>query len=190
MMRARAVRVLAVGAAAAALAACVLLDPPATLPIVPDLAPIILTSSVTPPEGVLVHWPDEFFIPVTVSDPAQSVKWLAFWDYSSLVDVTLSPWVAGPGPLQPGDGGVLYARIRSFGPPPGPGCHTVAIVIAYGFTGPTESTPNRARWCDSAVALRAFRKSRGVRPVRRRVARGRDLPRRRYERREVQRRGI
>jgi len=132
---------MAVVGSSAALGACVLIDPPNTLPIVNDPAPAILTSSVEPPEGVLVKWPEEFYIPVSVLDPAQSVQWEAFEDYTSLLTISGDLPVPGNGLVEPGDGGVQYVRITDLATPLGPGCHRVAVVIAYGFSGPTQATP-------------------------------------------------
>ncbi len=148
MTRATVVRTMAVGASAAALAACVLLDPPATLPIVQESPPYIL-SGVEPPEGVLVRWPTEFVIPIYVLDSAQSVQWLAFEDYNPLATgPSGEPVFDKPYPVPPGDGGVELARITSLPAPTGPGCHTVAIVIADGFAGwtPVASSGAIVQW--------------------------------------------
>jgi hypothetical protein len=120
-----------VAACGTTVAACVLADPPPTLPVVPEGRPAIITDSVTPPVGVITSWPTAFFVPVTVLDPTQSLQWYAFEDFTSQ-----SQWgtPSGYGPTYPADGSTLFTvTARNVQVPVGPGCHRVAIVVAYAF---------------------------------------------------------
>jgi hypothetical protein len=122
---------LALGASSGAVAGCVLLDPPDTLPMVSDQPPSIVNTSVNPPAGVLAIWPDTFYVPVNVYDPAQSLYWVAYIDNA----ITQHPGEQTP-EVPAVDGGVLRKiTVRSLSQPIGPGCHTVEIVVASGFGG-------------------------------------------------------
>jgi hypothetical protein len=124
--------------------ACVLADPPASVPATPVVAPEIDHELVVPPvTSILTAWPaeGEFDVPILVLDPSVTVEWEAFVDYDPLSGG--QPYVA-PGEVGPGqdvdDAGerLLVARI----PPPADltSCHTLEILVALGFA--ENHTPN------------------------------------------------
>jgi hypothetical protein len=125
---------LGTGLVGVAIGACVLADPPATLPVVAESPPAIL-AGVTPPPGFLATWPDRFYIPVSVLDPAQPLKWLAYEDYNPFTSGgTALPLDKAPVTVSSeGDGGVRTIVIAVLGPPTGPGCHTIEVVVASAF---------------------------------------------------------
>lgn len=118
---------------AAALGSCVLVDPPATLPVVPEEAPSV-TASTTPPEGPLLVWPRTFIIPIRLVDTSRPLVWQAFIDY----DPNL------PSTRNVGSGTILSSAVNLEGvvqlqialaAPVGLGCHTLTVIVAYGWSG-------------------------------------------------------
>jgi hypothetical protein len=131
---------IALGAVSALVDACVLADPPPTLPIVAELPPAI-TDSVVPAEGLLLSWPEKFVIPVSLLDPTRMVNWIALEDGVEVKGGKIAGASAS-------DGGVSTLLISSLPAPVGPGCHTVRIVVAYDFA--TNSTVPDSQGGDSA----------------------------------------
>jgi hypothetical protein len=124
--------------------ACVLADPPASVPPTPLAPPEIDHELVVPPvTSILAAWPGEFDVPILVLDPSVTVEWEAFVDYDPLGNTNVLPYVP-PGEVGPGqdvdDAGerMLIANI----PPPADltACHTLEIIVALGFAEP--HTPN------------------------------------------------
>jgi len=135
------------GLTSVAIGACVLVDPPATLPAVTQTPPVI--TSVSPPEGPLVTWPAGFTINVGSVTPGDTVEVKAFLDYDYSVNpanpanpANQATWA----PLQisaPADAsGEVHVLLRDIGAPPGPGCHTLTVVVAYAFAQADPSIPN------------------------------------------------
>jgi hypothetical protein len=134
-------RATVLGTFGALLSACVLADPPPTLPLVAELPPTI-TDSVVPSEGLLLRWPagDRFEIPVSLLDPSIKVHWIA------LVDGAFQR-TGDNSQDSPNDAGVSTLNV-TVSAPTGPGCHTVSIVVAYDFA--TGSTVPDSQGGDSA----------------------------------------
>jgi hypothetical protein len=73
----------AIGAAAILVNACVIADPPTDLPRLPDKRATIVRASVVPSTtSVLGSWPTKVIIPVELSDSRATLKWAAFVDYN------------------------------------------------------------------------------------------------------------
>jgi hypothetical protein len=143
-MKRRSQSILAWGAiVAASLSSCVLVDPPPTLPAVPELPPIVQSSN--PPGPVLTTWPTEgFAITVYVSDDTAPIYTVAFEDYSDAkgVNEILPRGSAVEWPAPPGNTSETRTIvIRDLSPPMGPGCHTLEIILANSFSGAQPNPP-------------------------------------------------
>jgi|HubBroStandDraft_2_1064218.scaffolds.fasta_scaffold152356_2 hypothetical protein len=128
-------RALAFGALAltvglgAALASCLLLDPPPALPTVPLGAPQILTESLVPPLDSVLSWPQAsesltFVVPVQVNDPSTPYAVYFFEDYGSPNSKNVG------GPVQSStdtDAGTIQVFNFSVSPPPISGCHWFTV---------------------------------------------------------------
>jgi len=105
-------------------AACVLADPPAALPVAPIEAPEIEHQSVQPPIGdILTTWPTQIFVPVAADSRESSLDWQWLIDQ----EVILSP---PRGQDIEADGGVMI----DFLPQPPLSldeCHTLEVRVAY-----------------------------------------------------------
>jgi hypothetical protein len=123
----------------APVASCVLADPPATLPPVPNEPPDLGLAMASPQQGPISTWPDTvdgFVIPVYVGDPSQTIEWIAYVDPNPdlSVDTPISSKNGAPVPVLAQDGGWVRL-IRAVLPEPlEPGCHTIVIVVAYAFS--------------------------------------------------------
>ena len=138
--------IVAAGALVRLSGACVLADPPASLPVVAEHAPIIDTASAVPltsagGQPFLTTWPSQFVIPVEVLDPTQTLYYQAFYDYTPL---TMTPqlldFLGGGDAGSPSGGDLVLARIVLKQPLSSTvGCHVVEIVMGF---GPRFSTPH------------------------------------------------
>ena len=116
---------------------CVLADPAPTLPLVPDEPPVILVDSAIPSSQSFSVWPKTFVVPVSLVDPSKPLLWNAYEDYSFVNTVPTSS-----GSILAGDGAAVRTiYIPTLPEPLGPGCHTVEVIVAYGFGGPVGATP-------------------------------------------------
>jgi hypothetical protein len=120
----------------AALGACVLADPPATLPPVEPGPPQIVVTSVVPAsDATLVEWPnaDTFVVPVYLPDPTREVLWRAFINYSP---VESNPVIySNSQPANTANSESITTIDVTLGDRPiGLGCFTVTIVVAYGWS--------------------------------------------------------
>jgi len=144
MMRRGLSHAVGVGGAAVALAACVLADPPATLPEVVEQPPFILTGSVVPSTSVpvLTTWPTTFVVPVYLIEPAD-LEWRAAIDYLP-IQVDEVPIYAPAGPVSASANSANGVTILGIPipQPVGLGCSTVTIVAAYGFASSTTLAPD------------------------------------------------
>jgi hypothetical protein len=128
----------------ATLGACVLADPPATLPLVPTGSPVIQPASVVPSnQSILVEWPagDTFVVPVLLQDPTQPVLWQAFINDGPF----LSNRVTYSGLPKPGNTATsenITTLDLPIPAPIGPGCFTVTIVVAFGWASDDLSAPD------------------------------------------------
>jgi hypothetical protein len=133
-LTARRALALALGALAVPVAACVLADPPASLPVTPIEAPQIEHELVVPPAtDILRAWPPEFIVPVH-ADTSASVPWRAFLDYDPLSPSTASQ----NGILDPAEADDAGLRVlRAHIPPPADlgACHTLEVLVALSFDG-------------------------------------------------------
>ena len=126
--------------------ACVLADPPATLPVVADEGPVIITPSTTPAAGLLLIWPpsETFIIPVQLQDPTRAIQWKVFLDYNAN-NPSQTTYVA-PGTTNADtvitQEGVLELQISDVFPPLDPGCHTLTVVVAYGWLPGNANVPD------------------------------------------------
>lgn len=125
-----------------AVSACVLADPPATLPIVAEGPPSIEADVVPSTLNVLTQWPTSggFVIPVYLIDPTKTIQWLAYTDYSAVPMASLP--TAAVKSVGPNDGAAVRVVHAVVTEPVGPGCHTVEVIIAYSFTGFTPDPPS------------------------------------------------
>ncbi len=119
-----------------ALAACILADPPAELPVTPSQAPQIQSMSVVPALPIIYAWPTEFDIPVLVSGGA-TVEWRIFADFTNLLD---------EGEQAGGNDDAGVRLIQSSASPPVPDgasqCHLIEFLVAFHFTGQDNRTPD------------------------------------------------
>jgi hypothetical protein len=118
--------------------ACVLADPPASVPPTPLAPPEIDHELVVPPvTSILAAWPGEFDVPILVLDPSVTVEWEAFLDYDPLGNHGGQLPYVPLGEVGPGqdvdDAGerMLVANIPA--PPDLTTCHTLEIIVAFGF---------------------------------------------------------
>ncbi|MGH7283187.1 MAG: hypothetical protein ACRELY_16800 [Polyangiaceae bacterium] len=121
----------AAGIAIATNSSCVLIDGPPDLPVPPVRRPTIIRSQVTPsaltPIGALP--PDGLFtVPIEISDPTQSVTWVAFIDYGQpSVFLILSDTL-------PGSSTAADIQTVTFNVPAqrmqGGECHTILFLVA------------------------------------------------------------
>jgi hypothetical protein len=115
--------------------ACVLADPPASVPPTPVVPPEIDHELVVPPvTSILAAWPEEFDIPILVLDPTVTVLWQPFVDYDPITGGQPDLPVGEIGPGQDVDDAgerMLVAHI----PPPADltACHTLEILVALAF---------------------------------------------------------
>lgn len=153
-----------VASAGAAVAACVLADPPPIVNPPPITRPVILTDSVSPPlDQKILSAPGnqlEFSVPVQV-DPDQSLKVRVFVD----LDPNGDPTKGGPAFSRVDDGGVLgttpadggSVAVRDITFPLSTQldlskCHTITVVVAYDFVSLLSASPvdppggDRATW--------------------------------------------
>lgn len=66
------------------LGACILGEPTADLPRLPQTRPTIVRGSVVPtPNAVLGSWPSTFIVPVELVDPTVTFEWAAFVDFNA-----------------------------------------------------------------------------------------------------------
>jgi hypothetical protein len=131
-----------VAGAGVATAACVLADPPATLPEVPEGPPDIQTTSVLPSTSQvqLTIWPRDFIIPVLLIEPAE-LEWRAAFNYSPL-SASAAQIYSGVASGSDVDG-IVTVSVPTLPAPLGPGCSTVTIVVAYGFVSETLTPDSR-----------------------------------------------
>jgi hypothetical protein len=139
--RARATVVVVVAGLAATIgvAACVLADPPAQIPVPPIQRPEIERELCSPGvTQILETWPTEFDVPIQAFDTTSSIQWQAFLDY----DVTQShPIARGQLDADPAqDAGVRLLNARLPAPPMLQDCHIVEILVARSF--PDIHTPD------------------------------------------------
>ena len=127
--------VAATGAAVWMSGACVLADPPPTLPLVAEQPPQIQNALAVPPVPVIRGpWPSVFSIPVLFVDPTQTLYYEAFFDYTPL-----TPSYQGASFLQgadaggPAAGNLLLVQVILEQPLNSTvGCHVIEIVMAFG----------------------------------------------------------
>jgi hypothetical protein len=125
-------------AAIAAIAAC-LTAPPADVATSTNERPLIIHTSVQPPEGLLNGWPvdNTFRVPILLPGPSATCVW-------ELTDKDLE----GTTKVADGtscntsivDGGVIVQEVPY--PPPSDGhCHVLTFIVAHGFSsaGVTDS---------------------------------------------------
>jgi hypothetical protein len=136
------------------LGACVLADPPATLPLVPTGPPVIQSASVVPSPNTptLVEWPGggTFVLPVLLPDPTRVVLWKAFINEAPFVSNPGSTY-AGMQPQNTANSLNITTIDAPVGRPTGPGCFTVTIVVAYAWASDDPAAPDAeggsfARW--------------------------------------------
>ncbi len=116
--------------------ACVLADPPASVPATPLVPPEIDHELVVPPvTSILMAWPveGEFDVPILVLDPSSTIEWRAFIDYDPIAG---SSFVA-QGEIGPGqaadDAGERLLTAHIAPPADLNACHTLEILVAFGF---------------------------------------------------------
>jgi hypothetical protein len=141
----------------AAVASCVIADPPPDLPALPRHHPIIVKGSVVPPYGaVLAELPSKFVVPIELIDPETSFEYEVFIDYDG-TNPRQPADVAPPGPITPTpsdiDGGIetIEFAIPSTALDPA-ACHRIELVVALGFDFRFPHTPD-ANGADSIVWL-------------------------------------
>ena len=126
----------------AAIAACVIADPPINLPAVPDRRPIILRDQVVPsPIVVLGYFPDSFLLPVEV-DPSATIEARLFIDYDALSQDRATAALAGRQVISPAlgtsDAGIREVTLvpnELADTPRANECHVIEAIVAYGFSG-------------------------------------------------------
>lgn len=118
-----------------ALAACILADPPAELPVTPAQSPQIQSMSVVPALPIIYAWPSEFDIPVLVNSTA-TVEWRLFADLTNPLD-------EGEQAGGSDDAGVRLIQFRPLPPVPDSAsqCHLIEFLVAFHFTGQDNRTP-------------------------------------------------
>jgi hypothetical protein len=124
--------VLALVVASAPIAACVVADPPTTLPQIPERRPTILHASVFPPSGSIIStWPPDstFIVPVELSSSRSPVGYAVFIDYNPLTPGQGLDGVAvNLDPDQTQEGLIRKLEIPITRPPLD-GCHRIEVVV-------------------------------------------------------------
>jgi hypothetical protein len=132
-------------AAIAGIAAC-LTAPPADVGTSTNERPLILHTSVQPPEGLLNGWPDTFQIPILLPDPSATCQWELFDRdlEGSTTFVTSNNCVTSII-----DGGVIVEELNGIKAPTGSHCHVFTFIVANGFSSsgvPVSSGGDYATW--------------------------------------------
>jgi hypothetical protein len=128
----------------AAVGAC-LTAPPSDIGTSTNERPLIVHTSVQPPEGLLAGWPsdDQFYVPVQLPDPSATCFWRVF-------DQDLEVSSQAPGTFVEGrpcattviDGGVVLQDV-ALNPPVDPGhCHIFTFIVAHNFSSNSLSSPD------------------------------------------------
>lgn len=127
----RIVATLGLLAPSALLAACILGEPTADAPRLPQTRPTIVRGSVVPsPQAVLGSWPTSFVVPVELTDPTVSFEWAAFVDFNARSNegLLLAGTSAFEAANQTSRQRVLEIPIPA--PPDTDRCHVVEVVVA------------------------------------------------------------
>ncbi len=107
--------------------ACVIVDPPAELPVVPSRYPVILHSLVVPAaNNPLLELPQLFIVPVELNDPNRSFFYSLFVDFESsdLPSIQDQTEVTDKG---------ANIKVLAFPPPRDltKGCHRIELLVSY-----------------------------------------------------------
>jgi hypothetical protein len=125
-----------------ATAACIVTDPPGTLPRLPETRPTIVRPMVIPPASAVVGgWPKDgkFVVYVELADPTVQFDWSSFVDYNpltgeGLIDVDTSVYTP-----ENADAKNRTRVLNVLIPEPSPDrCHTVEVVVALRLKAKTD----------------------------------------------------
>lgn len=134
--RVRALVVVALLVASSSPLACIIAEPQAELPRVPQVRPRIARGASVPPVGaVLRAWPDKLVVPVELVDPSAPFQWRVYVDYDQSTGdgfVNGDTSSAEPGSL---DGGVRVIEVQVPEPLDATRCHTIELLVALQFRG-------------------------------------------------------
>jgi hypothetical protein len=144
--RARVAAALAAAAACAfaaiAIAAC-LTAPPADVGTSTNERPLILHTSVQPPEGLLNGWPpgNVCLVPVQLPDPNASCRWRLF---DTDIESQDGPRYKGEFPCLTSvlDGGVVVEDVNLGAQPTDGHCHVFTFIVAHDFSPGQLQTPD------------------------------------------------
>jgi len=130
---------LAVGGALA-LGACVLAEPPTTLPTLPDLRPTIVRGSVVPTaSAVLLTWPETFIVPVELIDPRATIVYATFVDFNAVANTGFDTQASSQYEESTTNGNIRLLRIP-ISVPSSDKCHLVEIVVAKNLNTSSATT--------------------------------------------------
>lgn len=130
--------------AALVVVSCVIAEPPAEIPKLPEYRPIIVKSSVIPTAGrVLTEFPPVFVVPVELVDPTVRFSWRAYVDYDFAGRSAERLGLVASGTSTPD---AARSRIRNLEirfPPPSDlqACHVIQVIVANRFQGAIEGRP-------------------------------------------------
>jgi hypothetical protein len=120
---------------AAAIAACVIAEPPSDPPRLPTTRPTIIRGSVVPPASNIIGvWPGRFIVPVELSDPTAPFQFAVWVDFNpatgeGLVDFRTSTFVQSN----------TTGRVRTLEilreAPTDDRCHVIEVLVALRFVG-------------------------------------------------------
>lgn len=116
--------------------ACIIAEPQAELPRVPQVRPRIARGLSVPPVGaVLRTWPAKLVVPVELIDPSTPFQWRVYVDYDESTGdgyVNGDTSSAEPGSL---DGGIRVIEVQVPEPLDATRCHTIELLVALRFRG-------------------------------------------------------
>ena len=121
--------------AAVALAACILADAPPDQPHPPTRRPAIVHAAVTPPASRPFGdpIPDEFVVPVQLSDPRVPFKWRLFIDYDPNTNPEGALAQTGTGAGTPTSADLQTVTFSVDREALQGSCHTIEFVVALDF---------------------------------------------------------
>ena len=127
---------LAVGPVGLVCDGCIIAEPQAELPRVPEVRPRIARGASVPPASqVLRSWPEKFVVPIELVDPAATFQWRVYVDYDESTGdgfVNGDTSSAEPGSL---DGGLRVIEVQVPAPLDADRCHTIEMLVALRFRG-------------------------------------------------------
>lgn len=136
--------VLPIAVAALVVVGCVIAEPPAEIPKLPEYRPSIVKGDVVPPAGkVLTEFPSKFVVPVELVDPTVRFAWRAYidYDFAERQDETLGLVASGTSNPDAARSRIRFLEIAIAPPSDLKRCHVVQVIVANRFRGAIEGRP-------------------------------------------------